>query len=102
MTYFPLPNTLDHKLHPLRQSINKTDWRTHSLPTLMNTFYHPTENSICMLYVLCISFLLLDFRLTHRLNVLSYVLGMYMRELERDSQLSTDGTKMTPYANCEV
>lgn len=46
----------DFKL--LREPVNKTDWRMHSLPSMVNAQYSPLENSIRMYFyfiqILCI------------------------------------------------
>lgn len=34
----------------LRQPINQTEWISHTIPTVVNAFYHPLENSIRKLY----------------------------------------------------
>lgn len=35
-----------HLVNQLRESINKTDWETHSMITAVNAFYSHVENSI--------------------------------------------------------
>lgn len=41
----------DRKFHLLHQSINKTDWKAHSIPTVVNAYYNEMENSICKLLI---------------------------------------------------
>lgn len=36
----------DHAISKLRLPVNKTDWETHSFPTVVNAFYSLLENSI--------------------------------------------------------
>ncbi|KAI5692897.1 hypothetical protein M8J75_003309 [Diaphorina citri] len=36
----------NYSISQLRKSVNKTDWKTHAYPTIVNAFYNPYENSI--------------------------------------------------------
>lgn len=36
----------NHLIKKLRQSVNKTDWETHTMPATVNAAYSPLENSI--------------------------------------------------------
>lgn len=36
----------DHTISKLHTAVNKTDWETHSFPTIVNAFYSLLENSI--------------------------------------------------------
>lgn len=36
----------DYAFNKLRQPVNKTDWRTHARPAVVNAFYSSIENSI--------------------------------------------------------
>lgn len=36
----------DHQISKLRKPVNKTDWETHSMPSVVNGFYSLLENSV--------------------------------------------------------
>lgn len=38
----------DHSFSELREPVNKTDWKTHSKPAVVNAYYSALENSIRM------------------------------------------------------